>query len=354
MAVLTTINEKIRFLKGLIILYIILAITFASLNYALAPNVSPELGHLITSILHFYENGFKVALIIVASLLTISILRTQKTSAMRKNNLIALSISALVLHIFLPFVLHNQELYFFSMPLPWSTMPLQLLDKGSAYYNQSLVSIGKVGFIYSLIFSLVLTIVIVIGTLIKGRRWQCSSLCMFNGFAGEIFSVASPIKKSKNKGRFLKRGRWIYLTVALLFMFYWVALILSVVSKEHSVAIASLEVAKYLIFELFFMMFCWVLISPRGYCYVCPVGTTLSLLSKVINQRIVTNETRCISCNKCNDVCPMGIDIASKAKIGEAVIDSLCVGCGHCVDICPKQTLRYTTDVLEKIHLKKS
>jgi formate hydrogenlyase subunit 6/NADH:ubiquinone oxidoreductase subunit I len=50
----------------------------------------------------------------------------------------------------------------------------------------------------------------------------------------------------------------------------------------------------------------------------------------------------------------MNIDIASKAYKGIPVVDSLCVGCGHCVDICPKHTLRYTTDVLERIQLKKS
>ena len=232
-------------------------------------------------------------------------------------------------------------------------MSLQLLEKGSDYYSKSIVHLGQRGITRSLFFAMMTTIIIVIGTLIKGRRWQCSSLCMFNGFAGEIFSIASPFKRSRYKGILLKFFRWIYLVVALLFFFYWVLVLFDVISLEGTRIMASLEVTKYLIFELFFMMFCWIVISPRGYCYVCPVGTTLSFLSKVTTQRIVTNETTCIGCNKCNDICPMNIDIVSKASMGIPVVDSLCVGCGHCVDICPKNTLKYTTDVLEKVCLKK-
>lgn len=350
---LSTKSEKERLLKGLLYVYIVLCLIFASLNYALAPQVGPELRNMITSMWHLYENGFKVVLIIVASVLTISIIKTQKSSLMRKRNLIALTMSAVVLHIILPFLLNNQELYFFSMPLPWSTMSLQLLDTGSEYYGKSVENITMGGITYALVFALGITVVIIVGTLIKGRRWQCSSLCMFNGFAGEIFSFASP-KKKQGKGSRLKNFRWVYLGVALLFTIYWILVLFSILKGEHREVMASIEVVKYLVFELFFMMFCWIAISPRGYCYVCPVGTTLSVLSKVTHQRIVTNETHCIICNKCNDVCPMNIDIASAAKDGLAVTDSMCVGCGHCVDICPMQTLRYTTDVLEKIRLQKS
>ncbi len=353
MSILSTKSKKEQFLTRLMYIYIILCLVFASLNYAVAPKVSPQLRVIITSAWHVYENGFKVLLIIVTSLLTISIVKDQNRSSMRKRNLIALTISALILHIILPALLDNQELYFFSMPLPWSTMPLRLLDTNSDYYQKSLRSIGSEGIGYILLFTGVLTTIILIGTLIKGRRWQCSSLCMFNGFAGEIFSFASPMKKQSRASR-LKNFRWIYLAVALFFMFYSMFALSSESIGKHREVMASIEVIKYLVFELFFMMFCWVAIHPRGYCYVCPVGTTLSVVSKVTHQRIVTHETRCISCNKCNDVCPMNIDIACAAKDGIAVSDSMCVGCGHCVDICPMQTLRYTTDVLEKIRLQKS
>lgn len=349
MPIITNNAQKRRILKSLLYIYIALCLLFASLNYALAPRVHKEMQQLITSVWHFYENGLKVILIIVASLLTISIVKSQKEYGLRKRNLIALTISALVLHIILPFLLNNQEIYFFSMPLPWSTMPLQFFAQEGDYYYKSVEILSLKGITLSLIFFIAISFVIVIGTLIQGRRWQCSSLCMFNGFAGEIFSCASPSKEKKKRGLFLKKFRSAYLIVALLFISYWVLLLFKIPLSAYSNVVASIEVAKYLTFELFFMMICWVVISPRGYCYVCPVGNTLSLLSKVVKMRIVTDVTSCISCNKCNDVCPMNIDISTQAKKGFDVIDSLCVGCGHCVDVCPQKTLRYTTNVLEAI-----
>ncbi len=343
-------KNNFSLLKILMYVYIFFCLLFASLNYAVAPKADPHLQRILTSLWHFYENGFKVIFIIITSLLTISILKSQQHSQMRKRNLIALTISALIIHVILPYILQNQELYFFSMPLPWSSMPLQLLSSDSEYYRESIVTFSQKGIFYSLLFFIGITLVIIIGTIIMGRRWQCSFLCMFNGFAGEIFSLTGSSKKKGRGDSIHKYVRVGYLVIALLFMMYWVLVVLRIPISTHSEVIASFEVVKYLVFELFFMMICWVVISPRGYCYVCPVGSTLSLLSKVTKQRILTTETSCIGCNRCNDICPMNIDISSKAKIGADVINSLCVGCGHCIDACPKRTLRYTTDVLEVFH----
>src|SRR5665648_900172 len=90
----------------------------------------------------------------------------------------------------------------------------------------------------------------------------------------------------------------------------------------------------------------------RGYCYYCPLGTVLSLLSKLAGQKIITDKSECIKCNRCNIACPMTIDIKTKAQIGQVVTDSRCVGCGHCVDSCPTETLGYSTKFLDWVHNK--
>ena len=49
---------------------------------------------------------------------------------------------------------------------------------------------------------------------------------------------------------------------------------------------------------------------------------------------------KCISCSRCNRVCPMGIDVVNEIKNG--VIDNLeCIQCGACIDNCPKYILSY-------------
>ena len=88
MSELSAKNKKIQSLKLLMLLYIVLCLIFASLNYALVLHVSQQMGNIITSVWHVYENGFKILIIIIASLLTISVLETQKYCSMRKRNFI--------------------------------------------------------------------------------------------------------------------------------------------------------------------------------------------------------------------------------------------------------------------------
>jgi ferredoxin-type protein NapH len=90
-------------------------------------------------------------------------------------------------------------------------------------------------------------------------------------------------------------------------------------------------------------MFFWIIITGRGYCYYCPVGTVTGLLGRAAGQRIITDISECINCGKCNKACPMSIDINRQAVTGNTVTDLNCVGCGHCIDACPTGTLAYFT-----------
>lgn len=54
----------------------------------------------------------------------------------------------------------------------------------------------------------------------------------------------------------------------------------------------------------------------------------------------VKHGNACVSCGKCNKVCPMGIQVSE--TIGEGQVKSMeCIQCGVCVDSCPKRVLGY-------------
>jgi ferredoxin-type protein NapH len=83
------------------------------------------------------------------------------------------------------------------------------------------------------------------------------------------------------------------------------------------------------------------------------LGTVLSGFARIAGQKINTNNTKCVQCNKCNETCPMSIDIKGKAINGKVVQDIRCVGCGHCIDECPTMNLSYSTRFTERIKYKK-
>jgi ferredoxin-type protein NapH len=354
-----TSTNYLKLLKIILGTYIILAILIAGINYGYARVAPPNIASFISWIWVVYENWIKTAFILIGSYLTIKIIGSSKRTTMRKANLIGFIIAALAVHVVTPLLVGNYDLYFYAMPFPWTTTPLQLLSTNSSLYQSTIASWGSSGITSALAFFIAISFVVLIGTLIYGRRFQCSSICLFNGFAAEVFDPAIPLvgKRKKIKPRtlrFMNILRWVFLGIALFFIAYWALYLLGITITSNIEFITKIESYKYLVGELLMSLFFWIAFIGRGYCYYCPLGTVLSGFARIAGQKISTNNTKCVQCNRCNDICPMSIDIKGKAINGKNVQDIRCVGCGHCVDDCPTMNLVYSTRFTERINVKKT
>jgi len=70
----------------------------------------------------------------------------------------------------------------------------------------------------------------------------------------------------------------------------------------------------------------------RVFCkYVCPLGAVNAILSRVPLFRIKRVENTCISCSKCDKVCPMNVEVSTV----QAVNSPECIACMECVTACP-------------------
>ncbi len=77
-----------------------------------------------------------------------------------------------------------------------------------------------------------------------------------------------------------------------------------------------------------------VLIS-RIFCRaVCPLGAIYALTSKFSVHRMTYDSSSCISCGKCDRICPVGLDV--RREIGGAE----CISCGDCMKACPKSCFK--------------
>ena len=345
-------NEK-TLLKAILWVYIALCVVIASLNYGYAPRANADTARFLTWFWHFYENWVKTAFLLAASFLTLRLSKNSGRTALRRKNLIGFLLAALAVHALLPLISGNYEWYFFTMPLPWTTTPLQLLDAGSAFRLSRFPVWGAAGVSAVMAFYVAMTVLVFLGTLLFGRRLQCSMLCLFNGFAAECFDPAIPLigrrrKPGMRQMRSLAYVRWGFLAAALIFTLWWVCSLTGLTPAAGREIFSKVETYAYLAGELMMAMFFWVAFIGRGYCYYCPLGTVLSGLARLGGQRIETAQTRCVDCGRCSESCPMAIDVRAAATTGRALSHSRCVGCGHCVDACPTQTLRYTTRFLDK------
>lgn len=347
-----------KLLRVILWVYIALCVAIAGLNYGYAPRADAKTAQFLTWFWHFYENWIKTAFILAASLMTIRIAGRSGRTALRKRNMIGFIAAALVVHVALPLVSGNYEWYFFTMPLPWTTTPMQLLDAGSTFHMSRFPIWGAAGVTGVLAFYGAVTVLIFLGTVLFGRRLQCSMLCLFNGFAAEVFDPAIPLigqrrKPGKRQLAALTIARVGFLSIAILFTLWWLGSLMGLTSTAARAAFAKAETYVYLSGELLMAMFFWVAFIGRGYCYYCPLGTVLSGLARLGGQRIETDQTQCVQCGRCTAVCPMAIDVKAAAEQGAPLHHSRCVGCGHCVDACPTKTLRYTTRFLKRAWLKR-
>jgi len=345
---------EVEALKGLLLIYILLGLLIAGVNFGWAPKADEQTQAVILRVWQIYENEFKTLLILVCSLLTLRITGKKHFPRLRRYNLIGLLCAAIVVHIAAPLIAGNPDLYFVGMPLPWSTGGLRLAVESSAFYQAQSAHWGARSIEMTLVFFAAIHVIVFPGTFLLGRRWQCSTLCLFNGFASEVFEPAFPLFGTrKTAGRKFLRTfavlRWFVLAVSILLTLVWIVILIFGIRPAAMPLLETFETYKYLALELLAAMFLWCTFAGRGYCYYCPLGTVLSWIGRLVDQKIITDKSSCIGCGKCDSVCPMSIPIREKALKGEEVVDSRCVGCGHCVDACPVHTLGYSTRFLARI-----
>lgn len=346
-------------LKLLLWIYIVLAVGIAGINNALAPRLPEVWARAIHRAYEIYENEVKTGMILASAALCARIYGKGRRNRMRKANLLAFALSALAIHVAIPALTSNAEIYYMAMPLPWSTTGLQIMVPESGFYMRHAPLWGLNGMAAAIIFFISMNAFVLVGTLLFGRRLQCSSLCLLNGFVAELWAPVLPLagrRKQLSSGqvRALALIRRMFFGVSLALSLWWLARASGLERLGSGTVLARLETIKYLALELLMAMAFWVVWSGRGYCHYCPLGTWLSLVSRVAGQRIRTDLSSCVSCGACDAACPMGIPIMAGAKMGVAVSSARCVGCGHCVDVCPKETLVYETAFLRRVRNARS
>ncbi len=87
--------------------------------------------------------------------------------------------------------------------------------------------------------------------------------------------------------------------------------------------------------------------GPRPYCkLVCETGFLLDRASQLAFGRIRRNhgfdQDTCLSCQRCTNICPQGINVFEEVHLFDRVVNSNCITCLQCVNTCPNNTIIYS------------
>jgi ferredoxin-type protein NapH len=82
--------------------------------------------------------------------------------------------------------------------------------------------------------------------------------------------------------------------------------------------------------------------GSRIYCRTfCPFISVSGIFSRFSVFKITPiNYAKCTSCGKCNESCPMLVDVRESVKNNKRINNKSCIVCEHCVTACPEKCLR--------------
>lgn len=209
---------------------------------------------------------------------------------------------------------------------------------------ESLYQVFTTGSFISKIFSGTLILfVITLVIAIVFRRSFCGLICPFGAIQEFFAGIGQKIfrKRLMIPAKIDRPLRYLKYAVLIITVFYaWKTAGLWMSPYDPWSAYAHLpeglesvwsESAVGLI--LLFITIVGSLLYDRFFCkYLCPMGALYGIIGKISPHKIVRNENACISCGKCNKVCPVNIDVQHVSEVKSAE----CINCQICVLSCPK------------------
>ena len=187
-------------------------------------------------------------------------------------------------------------------------------------------------------------------------RLLCGFICPF-GFVQDLLAKI-PVKKiqpGRKTDRYMRRIKYFVLFVFVLIIpVIWVraAGIEEPFFCKYICPVGTLEGGIPLVLmnsqlrELVGALFNWKLLLlaffiagsvfiSRFFCrYFCPLGAFYGFFNRISFYSMELDREKCISCGKCVEVCPMGIDIRDSLNSAE------CIRCGRCTAGCPGDAIK--------------
>ncbi len=196
---------------------------------------------------------------------------------------------------------------------------------------------------------LIVFILIFISSLFLGRLW-CGWLCPAGGLQEIYFHI---------NDKHVKIGKLNLFKYLIFLAIIFIPLIFAIRSAgelttvdlfyytDHGISIAKQGAYTIYLGQITFITIFAMLAGKRGFChYFCPIAVIMIIGRKIRNLirwpalRLSADAGKCTDCKKCSKSCPMGLDVNVMVRQG-SMENTECILCGSCVDVCPKQAICY-------------
>ena len=186
----------------------------------------------------------------------------------------------------------------------------------------------------------------VFGPLIWGRGycgWACYTAALLEWL---------PIKENRHIPKKYTYIRIPVLIISLLIPFILIQSGYDYMTKHVDSSITSFVESKkldqfiwflvgYILYYIIGIILAFVFKKRRAFCKIfCPVSLVMKLPTRISLVKINPTGNKCIKCGKCNEVCPMDVDVRKYIENGQKVLSTECVFCRNCINICPVKAIK--------------
>ena len=197
--------------------------------------------------------------------------------------------------------------------------------------------------------SMLLFILLFFLSLFVGRLW-CGWLCPMGAWQ----EICSPLMKNTLMDgwrNWIKYGVSVIWLAIIALSFYnagGIHAIDPLYGTVNGISISSIQVLMIVIIIFCIIFAVAYLTGRRGFCQVlCPIAGIM-VAGRVIRNiagwpalQLDGDASLCIDCKKCQNVCPMGLDVNGMVRQGK-MENPDCILCASCADSCPKEVIRYS------------
>jgi len=183
---------------------------------------------------------------------------------------------------------------------------------------------------------------------LMGGRGYCSWMCPYHLLAEWNEKLHNYLVKKKKikEHTFNTSLRFIFWIGLLLLALLTKNLVFENLNVVGIISKAMIYGPSLLLLWVFAVLLFELLYSKRFWCrYVCPIGTTWSMVGKITPLAIRFDLDKCGYCRDCQTVClvPHELWFVQKGKATDKIhyAGADCTRCGLCVDICPGSALTY-------------
>lgn len=234
------------------------------------------------------------------------------------------------------------------------------MDKKYIKTNRTFTFVRKWGFLFTLLVAIgglfepkigllgILVMVGLVGTSLFGGKYWCGNICPHGSYFDRVIL---PISRNKEIPSILKSKPVVY-GVFIFFVFNFTRKIISISSYwgtfDFLDKLGTIFATTYLVVMIIGSIL-GVLISPRAWCKVCPMGTMEDItykvgsslgLNKGIEKKVTISDIdTCKECGLCEKVCPMQIEVYKEFDENGQISTTDCIKCNTCVENCPLKLL---------------